>query len=201
MGEMIGYARVSTYDQNLDLQIDALKAAGVRDDLIFSEHKSGKDTKRPALQDCMRFLRSGDTLVIWKLDRLGRSAMDLLNIMADLKERGVHFHSLNDRIDTDSPFGTLIFTVAAAFAQLERDLISDRTRAGMAAARARGKVIGGRQPALKPKQIKMLMKMKEDPEYTDDEVAEHFKISMSTFYRYVKDERAARAEKTLKAVA
>lgn len=136
----IGYARVSTEDQNLDLQLEALRAAGCA--RIYEEKLSGATRSRPVLRATLRCLRRDDTLVVWKLDRLGRSLQDLLGILTTLEHRGVGFCSLSDRFDTTTPTGRLLFQVTGAFAEFERVLISERTKAGMQAARRRGRQIG-----------------------------------------------------------
>lgn len=149
----IGYARVSTADQHLALQEDALLAAGVSPDFMFSEHKSGANAKRPALEDCMKILRKGDTLVIWKLDRLGRSLKDLIVLMETFHERGVELVSLQDAIDTNTPTGKLLFHMLGAIAEFERAMIVDRTLAGLAASRLRGRK-GGRKPKLNDAKVR-----------------------------------------------
>ncbi|WBO58473.1 recombinase family protein [Acidocella sp. MX-AZ03] len=137
----IGYARVSTDEQNLSLQIDALKAVGC--EKIFSDQGiSGSLASRPNLNRALRTLRPGDKLVVWRLDRLGRSLVNLIQLLDQLGEKGVRFHSLNENIDTTSSGGRLVFHMMAALAEFERTLISERTRAGMAAARAKGKHVG-----------------------------------------------------------
>ncbi len=148
---LVGYARVSTDDQNLDLQMRALHAAGVREAAIYREHVSGVGKRRPQLQDCMKILRPGDVLVIWKRDRLGRDLIEVVKMADELRRRQVELRSLTEQIDTTSAYGKFFFHVIAAFAQLERDLISERTKAGLAAARARGK-LPGRRPSLTPEQ-------------------------------------------------
>lgn len=140
-GQLVGYARVSTGDQNIDLQADALKSAGCGK--IFSEKLSGKNTDRPELSKLMEYLREGDTLVVYKLDRLSRSTKDMLVLAEQLKNRGVNLKSLSDDIDTSTPYGSFFFTVCAAFGQLEREMIVSRTRAGLESAKARGR-LGGR---------------------------------------------------------
>lgn len=136
-----GYARVSTAGQDEALQLDALKKAGC--DRIFTDHASGATSSRPALDELLGMARRGDTLVIWRLDRLGRSLRHLLEMVGDLEERGVALRSLTESIDTSSPAGRLVFHTFGALSEFERDLITERTRAGLAAARARGRV-GGR---------------------------------------------------------
>ena len=134
----IGYARVSRDDQNLDLQIDAMRIRGVDEKQIFKEKVSGVSTKRPQLDLCLKRLRRGDTLVVWKLDRLGRSTIQLCEFIKDFDKRGIAFVSLTEGIDTKTAMGTLFFHIMAGIAQFERDLISERTMAGLAAAKKRG---------------------------------------------------------------
>ena len=141
----IGYARVSTGEQTLDLQLDALKAAGCGK--VYRETASGAKAERLVLEDVLSYLRKGDTLVVWRLDRLGRSLKHLIEVVAGLAERGVGFKSLTEQIDTTTPGGKLIFHVFGALAEFERDLIRERTNAGLAAARARGRT-GGRPKKL-----------------------------------------------------
>jgi DNA invertase Pin-like site-specific DNA recombinase len=148
---LVGYARVSTEDQNLDLQLAALRKAGVRDAAIYREHVSGVAKRRPQLRTCLDTMREGDVLVIWKLDRLGRDLVEVVKIAEELRNRGIELRSLTEQLDTTSAYGKFFFHVIASFAQLERDLISERTRAGIAAAKARGKV-PGRRPGLTPEQ-------------------------------------------------
>lgn len=144
----IGYVRVSTNDQNTDLQRQALERAGCEQ--IFEEKMSGTVANRPALKRLLRVLKEGDTLVVWKLDRLGRSMRNLVLLVDELRQRGVHFRSLTDSIDTSSPMGRFIFHMSA-LAEMERELIVERTRAGLAAAREKGR-IGGRRPRLTAEQ-------------------------------------------------
>jgi DNA invertase Pin-like site-specific DNA recombinase len=149
---LIGYARVSTQDQKLDLQIDALKKAGC--EKIFTDVASGSKNERVGLMQCMEYLRPGDCLVVWKIDRLGRSLTHLVRMIEELGERGVGFTSLNDPgFDTQAATGKLLFSIMAALATFERDLISERTKAGLVAARARGRV-GGRPKAMTAEKIK-----------------------------------------------
>lgn len=181
---LIGYARVSTEDQRMDLQIDALRKAGCDDDdFIYKEHASGKTAKRAELQRCLGTLRKGDTLVVYKLDRLGRSMKDLISIVTKLGERGVEFRSLTENIDTTTPAGTFFFHLFGSFAQFERDLISERTKAGLAAARARGRR-GGRKRKLSEKQAKLAVKiLNEDQSLKHEEVAKGMGVSRATLYR------------------
>jgi DNA invertase Pin-like site-specific DNA recombinase len=146
----IGYARVSTYEQNLDLQLIALRAAGC-DEVLTDHGISGASFDRPGLSKLLASVAPGDIVVVWRLDRLGRSLVDLVRLITDLGERDVDFQSLSESIDTSSSGGRLVFHMLAAMAEFERSLISERTRAGMAAAQARGKHVG-RQPALTPEQ-------------------------------------------------
>ncbi|MDR1481692.1 MAG: recombinase family protein [Synergistaceae bacterium] len=154
----LGYARVSMYNQDLALQLDALKIAGVKDADIYVEKISGRlsKAKRPQLDACLKKLKEGDILVVWKLDRLGRSLKDLLNIIQELEERKIRFSSLTETIDTSSPTGRLIFHVIAAFGEFERNLIKERSVAGLAAARKRGVVFGRRQKLSRKQQEKLI---------------------------------------------
>lgn len=146
---LIGYVRVSTNDQNTALQRNALDSAGC--ELIFEDKISGKTSERPGLKKVLRILSEGDTLVVWKLDRLGRSMRHLVVLVEELRERGINFRSLTDSIDTSTPMGRFFFHVMGALAEMERELIVERTRAGLAAARAKGR-IGGRRPKLTDEQ-------------------------------------------------
>ncbi len=180
----IGYARVSTDDQNLDLQRDALSKAGCAP--IYEEKVSGKGTgsERPEWVQCLKALRSGDTLVLWRLDRLGRSLSDLVHIVGELEQRGVGFESLTEKIETSSAAGKLIFHVFASLAEFERNLIRERTRAGLEAARARGR-IGGRTRKLDEKQIREIRAMLRDPQVNVSDVAKRYGVSRTTVYTYV----------------
>lgn len=174
----IGYARVSTQDQNTDLQLDALEKAGCEQ--IFHEKKTGSSAyQRAELEACLRSLRKGDTLVVWRLDRLGRSLKNLVEIVSELEERGVGFKSLTESIDTTSAGGRLVFHLFGALAEFERNLISDRTKAGLASARARGRK-GGRKPKMSNADIKKAAAMLKDPTITKTEVAKHFGVSRVT---------------------
>ena len=143
----IGYARVSTRDQNLDLQLDALRKAGCTDTYIYKEEISGATRERPQLQKLLEQIREGDVVVIWKLDRLGRSLADLVHLVNDIQGKGAGLLSLHDNIDTITPQGKLTFHIFAAIAEFEREIIRERTNAGLASARARGRK-GGRPPGL-----------------------------------------------------
>jgi len=179
----IGYARVSTQEQNEDFQIDALKDAGC--DEIFHEKMSGKSKERAELRQCLRMLRKGDVLVVWRLDRLGRSLKDLVEIISTLESKGVGFRSLTEGIDTTSAGGKLIFHIFGALAEFEHALIRERTKAGLAAARARGR-IGGRKPSMSKADVKKAAAMLKDPKITKTEVAKHFGISRVTLNESLK---------------
>lgn len=180
MNQRIGYARVSTDDQNLDLQRDALKRAGCS--TIYEETASGKSAGRPELEQCRKALRPGDTLVVWRLDRLGRSLPDLVQIVAELEQSGVSFESLGEKIETGSAAGKLVFHVFAALAEFERNLIRERTYAGLAAARARGRA-GGRKPKLDEKQIREIKRLITDPSISISQIADRYKVSRTTIYK------------------
>ena len=180
MNQRIGYARVSTDDQHLDLQRDALTQAGCG--AIYEEAASGKSTARPELEQCRKALRAGDTLVVWRLDRLGRSLPDLVQIVADLERQGVGFQSLTEKIETGSAAGKLVFHVFAALAEFERNLIRERTRAGLVAARARGRA-GGRKPKLSEAQIKEINQMVDAQKLPIGRIAELYGVSRTTIYK------------------
>jgi DNA invertase Pin-like site-specific DNA recombinase len=184
MGRLIGYARVSTREQDLALQIDALVAAGcVR---IFEDKVSGAKSVRNGLEDCLSSLQDGDTLIIWRLDRLGRSLQHLVKVVTDLKDKGISLRSIQDGvIDTTTANGGLIFNIFAAIAEFERELISERTHAGLAAARIRGKK-GGRRPVSKDDtKVKLARLMRTDPNHSVKEICSTLDISRATFYRYI----------------
>lgn len=182
MNQRIGYARVSTDDQHLDLQRDALAKAGCG--LIYEEAASGKNAARPELEQCRKALRAGDTLVVWRLDRLGRSLPDLVQIVADLEQQGVGFESLAEKIETGSAAGKLVFHVFAALAEFERGLIRERTQAGLASARARGRV-GGRKPKLDDQQVREIRALLRDPDIQVADVARRYGVSRTTLYKHV----------------
>ena len=179
----IGYARVSTGLQNLNLQEDRLNAYGC--EKIFSDHISGSKSKRPGLDKAIEFARSGDTIVVWRLDRLGRNMEDLITLVNELNERGVSFHSLEENItmDKSSSTGQLLFHLFAAFAEFERNLILERSSAGRIAARARGRY-GGRPEKLKQKDLNLLKTLYDNgtPIKT---IAEQWQVSRTTIYRYL----------------
>ena len=180
----IGYARVSTEDQNLDLQIDALNE--VKCDHIYEEKMSSKIKDRPALYEALNFMRKGDTLIVWKLDRLGRSLRHLIEVINKLMDSGMYFMSLQEKIDTTSTSGKLIFHIFAALAEFEREIISERTKAGLKAARARGR-FGGRHKKLNEQQTQMVKKMWKDHSITINEICRTFDISRTTLYHYLKE--------------
>jgi len=182
MNQRIGYARVSTDDQHLDLQRDALTQGGCG--VIYEEAASGKNTTRPELEQCRKALRAGDTLVVWRLDRLGRSLPDLVQIVSELEQRGIGFESLTEQIETGSATGKLVFHVFAALAEFERGLIRERTQAGLAAARARGRS-GGRKPKLDDKQVREIRALLRDPDIYVADVARRYGVSRTTLYKHV----------------
>ena len=182
---LIGYARVSTDDQNLDLQRDALQKAGCNSEHIFTDQVSGTKARRPGLEQALSHLRSGDTLVVWRLDRLGRSLRHLIDTVADLQERDIGFKSLTESIDTTNTGGRLVFNIFASLAEFEREIIKERTQAGLEAARARGRT-GGRRKALTEKQVQHLRQLAADKTDSVEEICKTFGISRMTFYRYVK---------------
>lgn len=182
MGQRIGYARVSTDDQNLDLQLDALHKAGINNDHIYADTASGKNAERKELAACLKALRQGDTLVVWRLDRLGRSLPDLVKIIGELENKGVSFESLTEKIETGSAAGKLVFHVFAALSEFERNLIRERTRAGLTAARARGRV-GGRRPKLTAQEVKEVKRLMSDPTISVNQIAERYKVSRTTIYK------------------
>jgi DNA invertase Pin-like site-specific DNA recombinase len=179
-GDLIGYARVSTWDQNLDLQVDALTQAGcVR---IFTDTASGTRTDRPQLAAALDFARTGDTVLVWRLDRLGRSLKHLVETVTSLDERGIGFKSVTESIDTTTSTGKLVFHIFAALAEFERDLIIDRTKAGLAAARERGSR-PGRKPLLSPDQIAVVRQMHSEGTHTVAAIAAVVGVSRATVYR------------------
>ncbi|WP_434274533.1 recombinase family protein [Aliarcobacter cryaerophilus] len=178
----IGYARVSTLDQNLDLQIDALNQAGCKK--IFQDKITGTKLKREQLQNAIDYLRAGDVLVIWKLDRLGRSLKDLLLIVNELNQKEIGLKSLHENIDTTTPTGKLIFHIFASLAEFEKDVIKERTNAGLKAARARGRV-GGRPKKLTDKQLTLLKTLHQDKNTSLSDISNILGISKKTIYNYL----------------
>lgn len=185
MGHDFGYARVSTGEQDARLQHDALKNAGCY--RIFTDTASGSLESRPELDKLLDQLRPGDTLVVWRLDRLGRSIRHLIDQMADLQDRGVAFRSLQENIDTSSSGGKLIFHIFASLAEFERDLVRERTHAGLQAARARGKV-GGRPRLLSGDKLRTAQKLYEQQEMTVAQIGEVLGVSRTTVYRALRRE-------------
>ena len=187
---LIGYARVSTTDQNLDLQKDALKAAGCK--RIHTDTSSGSRAKRPGLDQALQNCREGDTLVVWRLDRLGRSLPHLVETVRQLQDREVGFKSLQENIDTTTSGGKFIFHVFASLAEFERDIIRERTRAGLTAARARGRV-GGRPPGVDEKKKQAALALKKDLTRSVAEICQLVGISRNTYYKYTGLEKKAPA--------
>ena len=185
---LIGYARVSTREQNLDLQLDALKNAGCKPDYIFTDKisTSKPNSDRAGLEDTLSHLRKGDTLVIWRLDRLGRTLKELIELVNNLNSRGVGFKSCMENLDTTTPGGMLIFHIFGALAEFEREVIKERTNAGLQAARARGR-LGGRPKlqTLDPKKVALAKKLYDDGHMPVREICETLHIGRSTLYRYV----------------
>jgi DNA invertase Pin-like site-specific DNA recombinase len=177
----IGYARVSTEEQSLDLQLDALKKAGCK--RVFTDKASAVNRDRPGLADAVSHLRSGDVLVVWKLDRLGRTVKGLVEFVAGLQEQGVQFRCLTDGIDTTNPAGRFFFHVMASLAQMERELLAERTRAGLDAARRRGRV-GGRKRRMTPGKVESARKLLGGGMPPRD-VARNLGVSVPTHYRWV----------------
>ena len=184
---LFGYARVSTDDQDLSLQIDALQQHGIPKTAIFMDEVSGAQTERPGLTKCLDSLTSGDILVVWRLDRLGRSMRHLITLVEDLRSKGIGFRSLNEgAIDTTCASGELIFNIFSALAQFERRLIQERTKAGLAAARARGRHGGRPRVTAAEAKVVLAKKLNADKTLDIDDVCRTLRISRSTFYRYVR---------------
>jgi DNA invertase Pin-like site-specific DNA recombinase len=179
---LIGYARVSTSDQTLDLQKDALHQAGCSK--IFTDTASGAKAERIGLDEVLNYVRAGDTLVVWRLDRLGRSLTHLIETITGLNNRHIGFKSVTENIDTTTSGGKLIFHIFGALAEFERDIIRERTQAGLNAARARGR-LGGRPKALTPRKAQMAQALYKDKNNTIDEICKTLNISRATLYRYV----------------
>ena len=183
---LYGYARVSTDEQELALQLDALKQSGCDETNIFSEKVSGAKSDRPHLDACLSKLKTGDTLLVWRLDRLGRSVPHLVGLVEELRERGIGFRSICDGvIDTTTASGELVFNIFSSLAQFERRLTQERTRAGLEAARSRGKT-GGRKPiTTDDPRVKMAKTSYEDKGLAINVICKQMQISRSTFYRLV----------------
>lgn len=179
---IFGYARVSTQEQSLDLQIDALKKYGCTE--IFQEKATGTNAERPELTEMIKRLRQGDKVVIYKLDRISRSTKHLIELSELFQEKGVDLVSLQDSIDTSTSMGRFFFRTMASIAELERDIISERTKSGLESARARGR-LGGRPPKNK-KKIEVALKMYESKQHTLKEITDATGISKGTLYNYLK---------------
>jgi DNA invertase Pin-like site-specific DNA recombinase len=179
---LIGYARISTHEQTLNLQQDALEKAGCTK--IFTDTASGAKTERVGLDEALNYVRKGDTLVVWRLDRLGRSLPHLISTMTDLEQRGIGFKSLTENIDTTTSGGKLIFHIFGALAEFERNLIRERTQAGLVAARARGKK-GGRPKVLTGRKLSIAQDLY-DRRHPIAEILQTLKVSKATFYRSIK---------------
>jgi DNA invertase Pin-like site-specific DNA recombinase len=180
---LVGYARVSTFEQNLSPQIDALQQAGC--EKIFNDRASGAKTDRPGLGEALKYVRKGDTLLVWRLDRLGRSLIHLIETVGKLEEKGIGFRSLQEAIDTTTSGGRLVFQIFGALAEFERNLIRERTQAGLAAARARGRK-GGRPKALNQTKIELAYKLYDEKNHTIKEICQILGISKPTLYNYLR---------------
>ncbi len=185
---MVGYARVSTRDQSPALQLDALREAGC--ERTFMEKASGAQRDRPELAAALDYIQAGDTLVVWKLDRLARSVRQLVETAEDLQRRGIGLKVLTQQIDTTTPGGRLVFHVFAAMAEFERELTLERTHAGLASAKALGRR-GGRKPAMGPAEVKRAKAMLTDPTITVEEVARQMGVQPSTLYRHIPGGRSS----------
>lgn len=178
---LVGYARVSTVEQNLELQLSALKEAGC--EKIYEDQISGIKTNRPGLSMTLEVLRKNDTLVVWKLDRLGHTVKGLIDLVNFLHQKEIHFKSINDNVDTSTPAGRFFFHVMASLAQMERELMAERTKAGLAAAKAKGRV-GGRRRKMTPSKIESAKQLLSSGLLPRD-VAENLGISIPTLYRWI----------------
>jgi DNA invertase Pin-like site-specific DNA recombinase len=187
-GMRIGYARVSTADQTLSMQLDALRAAGC--ERVYQETASGKQADRHELGQALKALRPGDTLMVWRLDRLGRSLPHLIQTVASIEAQGASFESITEKIDTHSATGRLVFHVFSALAEFERNLISERTREGLQAARRRG-TKGGRRPVLDATAVAQVRSLMADRTTSPAAIAQRFKISKSTLYKLVRSGEGA----------
>lgn len=182
-GHLLGYARVSTLDQNPQLQLDALEAAGC--DRIWTDRVSGSKASRPQLDELLAYARPGDTIAVWRLDRLGRSLRHLLEVVEDLEEKGIGFRSITESIDTTTATGRLVFAVFAALAEFERDLLRERTMAGLAVARAKGR-LGGRPPKMTPAKLAAAKTLIADGA-TQAAAAEAIDVSRTTLVRHLQE--------------
>lgn len=183
---LIGYARVSTDDQNLELQLDALNQAGCEQ--VFEDRQSGAKAARPGLEKALEFARKGDSIVVWRLDRLSRSLKDLIEMVNSLEAEGIGLKSLHESIDTSSSSGKLIFHIFGALAEFERNLIRERTQAGLKAARARGR-LGGRPKALSEEKQELAVKLYDEQQHSIDQICEMMGISKPTLYKYIEAAR------------
>lgn len=179
---LVGYCRVSTEEQSLDLQRDALEEAGCS--RVFEDVISGAREQRPGLGEALEYMREGDTLVVWRLDRLGRNVKHLIEVVESLQQRGIGFKSLQEAIDTTTSGGKLVFHIFCCLAEFERQVIRERTLAGLKAARARGRK-GGRRPKLTPQQVAIGRSLAADPNRTVTEICQTLGISRPTFYRHI----------------
>lgn len=190
---LVGYARVSTQDQKTELQLDALRRAGC--ERVFVEKASGAQRDRPEMTSALAYVREGDTIVVWKLDRLARSLKQLIETVDDLQRRGVGFRSLTESIDTTTPGGRLVFHIFAALAEFERSIIRERTIAGLAAARARGRT-GGRPPSLSDQDIRVARALLKDQSLTVAQIAGRLGVTASTLYRHLPAARSTERSET-----
>lgn len=179
---LIGYARISTQEQTLDLQLDALRQAGC--ERLYTDTASGAKTEREGLKDALDHLRVGDTLIVWRLDRLGRTLKQLIELINDFNSQGIGFKSLQENIDTTTSGGKLVFHIFGALAEFERDIIRERTHAGLQAARSRGRV-GGRPKALSPKKAALAKSLYDSREHSIKDICETLGISRATLYKYL----------------
>ncbi|MFD1736390.1 recombinase family protein [Bacillus salitolerans] len=185
----IGYARVSTQDQSLDLQLDALEKVGC--EKIYEEKVSGMKDDRPQLLDLLKYAREGDVLVVYKLDRLGRSTKRLIELSDELQDKGIELVSIRDSIDTTTAVGKAMFRMLAVLSEMERDLISERTRAGLESARARGR--SGGRPKKDKKDIEKALKLYDTEQYTVKEIEEMTNVSKATLYREIRKRKSNKA--------
>lgn len=188
----VGYARVSSETQNLQSQLDALIAEGVDPDNVYSEKINGSLKNRPAWDECLKFLRKGDVLVVWKLDRLGRSLRNLMDIIDELNSRGIGFKCLTAPIDTTSPEGIMLYQLMSVFAQYEKSISAQRCAAGRKAARERGQV-GGRPTKANDEVLSRIMELKTEGEMSVAQIGEAVGISRASVYRYLKAQEALAA--------
>src|SRR5216683_4730930 len=184
---LIGYARVSTQDQTINLQKDALEKIGCSK--IFTDTISGSTTERKGLDEALAYVREGDSLVVWKLDRLGRSLKHLIETITNLNNRKIGFKSITENIDTTTSGGKLVFHIFGALAEFERDIIRERTQAGLSAARARGR-LGGRPKIMDEKKIAMAISLIKDRRHSIKDICRTLKVSKATLYRYVRPPKA-----------